>query len=61
MHRFQPEKPQLDDGIEIMTLKHHLNGETLPSADNYHPHFLAIGSRSTLDELHLGEIGEKVS
>ena len=57
------EKAHLRDSIRMTrSLKDHLNRETLPSPDNYHPHFLTIGSRATLDELHLGEVyDQKVS
>lgn len=57
------EKAHLRDSLRMTrSLKDHLNRETLPSPDNYHPHLLTIGSRATLDELHLGEIyDQKVS
>jgi solute carrier family 12 sodium/potassium/chloride transporter 2 len=42
-----------------LSLKDHLNKETLPSPDNYNPHLLTIGSRATLDELHLGEVDDQ--
>jgi solute carrier family 12 sodium/potassium/chloride transporter 2 len=42
-----------------LSLKDHLNKETLPSPDNYHPHLLTIGSRATLDELHLGVVDDQ--
>nr|CAH0110929.1 unnamed protein product [Daphnia galeata] len=51
------EKAHLRDSIRMTrSLQDHLNRETLPSPDNYHTHFLTIGSRATLDELHLGEV-----
>jgi hypothetical protein len=54
------EKAHLRDSIRMTrSLKDHLNRETLPSPDNYHPHLLTIGSRATLDELHLGEVYEQ--
>lgn len=57
------EKAHLRDSLRMTrSLKDHLNRETLPSPDNYHPHLLTIGSRATLDELHLGEVyDQKVS
>lgn len=47
---------QCDTVRMTMSLQNHLNGETLPSVDNYSPSPQAIGSRATLDELHLGEV-----
>lgn len=50
------EKAHLRNSVRTTrTLQDHLKRETLPSADNYHPHFMKIGSRATLTELHLGE------
>lgn len=37
------------------SLQGNLNGETLPSADNYNQSSQMIGSRATLDELHFGK------
>ncbi|EFX74296.1 hypothetical protein DAPPUDRAFT_252082 [Daphnia pulex] len=54
------EKAHLRDSFRMtLSLKDHLNKETLPSPDNYHPHLLTIGSRATLDELHLGEVDDQ--
>ncbi|KAI9550869.1 hypothetical protein GHT06_000210 [Daphnia sinensis] len=51
------EKSHLRNSVRTTrTLQEHLDRETLPSSDNYHPHFLKIGSRATLDELHLGYV-----
>lgn len=57
------EKSHLRNSVRTTrTLQEHLDREILPSSENYHPHFLKIGSRATLDELHLGEIyDEKVT
>uniref|UniRef100_A0A0P4YBZ5 Bumetanide-sensitive na-k-cl cotransport protein n=1 Tax=Daphnia magna TaxID=35525 RepID=A0A0P4YBZ5_9CRUS len=54
------EKAHLRNSVRTTrTLQDHLKRETLPSADNYHPHFMKIGSRATLTELHLGETYDK--
>jgi hypothetical protein len=54
------EKAHLRNSVRTTrTLQEHLKRETLPSADNYHPHFLKIGSRATLAELHLGETDDQ--